>query len=699
MNSFKSTCVLGVCLIGMLAGTEAYANAPSADELTYREAFAKGKALYDQGKYGEALPYYEKAVDLAPRIFGESDRNTGEILSELAMLYQILGRAENAMLVSDRLRRLDRHLAERTLANLAEQDQLDFLETIDERHRRVALSIALEAKTTGAATLSAAWVLNGKAVAHQILAERALLARDVRNAKVPPIAADLTAVRRRLTMLALAPCDKKRQTERQQELARLTQRERELSKQLGQAVGRPMRDDPWIELSEVREAIPAGAILIEISRFEVVNFKAKRDEKQSDGPRYAAWLIPNQGDVRLIDLGDADRIDAAVAVVRKGLLAAQGTATQRSIIVEKGEQDAEKILQPALATLAKLVLQPLREHIDNHKHWLISPDGALWLVPWEALPLDDKTYTIEKHTLRYLVSGRDLAAPAFTGQVKRDPPLIMADPDFDIEPKEAAALTAKLLGIQPPANDGPAVALDDPQATPPESLIRRAFRLPATAAEAAAIKPKLQAYAGEEPRVYLGKDALEGVFKSVRSPKVVVLSTTGFFLEDQDVQPCGRPKLDGKRPAPGKDGEYMKNPLLRCGLLLACCNKHGKATGNQEDGVLTGLEILACDLRGTDLVVLSACETGLGQVRNGEGVAGLRQAFQLAGAQTVVASLWDVSDRDTALLMIDFFDGLAIGKSTAEALREARLARIKAHRDRDGAAHPFYWAAFTVTGR
>jgi CHAT domain-containing protein len=355
-----------------------------------------------------------------------------------------------------------------------------------------------------------------------------------------------------------------------------------------------------------------------------------------------------------------------------------------------------------------------------------------------------------------VVSGRDLLQPP-ARDIKPSAPLVLADPDFDLSPEQAdrrgsdlagrtgsgllgqwrihvafepdgsfllrdrdergevygrgrwrlegetlhaqtekSLYQAQLQGLQLVGQrsfkDGSAPAerwtltLEQPVEllARQESLrsaqrLGRAQRLPFTALEAEKITPALEAYAGTAPQVRTDKQALMAEVRQARSPRVLVLCTHGFFLDDK---PAGQ----------------RENPLLRCGLLLAGCNNAEQAKPGQNSGVLTGLQIVGCDLRGCELVVLSACETGLGDVRYGEGVAGLRQAFQLAGAQSVAASLWQVDDAATAQLMIRFWEGLAKGRSKADALRNAQLALIQNRRERNNAAHPFYWAAFTLTG-
>ena len=118
-----------------------------------------------------------------------------------------------------------------------------------------------------------------------------------------------------------------------------------------------------------------------------------------------------------------------------------------------------------------------------------------------------------------------------------------------------------------------------------------------------------------------------------------------------------------------------------------------------EDGILTAEEIAAMDLDGVEWAVLSACQTGVGQVEAGEGVLGLRRAFQVAGAGTVVMSLWSVDDRSTRDWMRELYRGrLQEGLPTAEAVREASLRLLRLQRDDLGATHPFFWAGFVAAG-
>jgi CHAT domain-containing protein len=134
--------------------------------------------------------------------------------------------------------------------------------------------------------------------------------------------------------------------------------------------------------------------------------------------------------------------------------------------------------------------------------------------------------------------------------------------------------------------------------------------------------------------------------------------------------------------------------LLRSGLALAGANQRRSGSDRDDDGILTALEAAGLDLWGTKLVVLSACDTGVGKVKNGEGVFGLRRALLLAGSETQVISLWPVSDLGTRDLMIEYYRALEQGEGRSEGLRRVQLEMIT----RKGRSHPFYWASFIQSG-
>jgi CHAT domain-containing protein len=187
-----------------------------------------------------------------------------------------------------------------------------------------------------------------------------------------------------------------------------------------------------------------------------------------------------------------------------------------------------------------------------------------------------------------------------------------------------------------------------------------------------------------EARLLTGAAASEAALAAARGPKVVHVATHGFFLS-------ARP--DKTRKATGPTASLaLPDPLLASGLALAGAN----GAGTTGDGVLTGLEAASLDLYGTELVVLSACETGVGTVDASEGVFGLRRALALAGAETLVMSLWKVDDAATRALMVDYYRELWLhARGRSEGLREAQLHLLAEPRF----AHPFYWASFIVSGQ
>jgi CHAT domain-containing protein len=220
--------------------------------------------------------------------------------------------------------------------------------------------------------------------------------------------------------------------------------------------------------------------------------------------------------------------------------------------------------------------------------------------------------------------------------------------------------------------------------------ILRVFRggeispLPGTQVEVSEIEKLLRTKNGEVlPRT--GTDAHEAAIKQMEAPRVLHVATHGFFLDDPDFGDAESVK------------KYIENPLLRCGLILAGAEDFINVGQNPaeptQDGILTAQEVMNLNLDGTELVTLSACETGLGSIQNGEGVYGLKRAFAIAGAEKVIMSLWNVDDEATQQLMTYFYQFWLTGATKEVAFRQAQDELRKKFPE------PFYWGAFVMIGQ
>ncbi len=405
-----------------------------------------------------------------------------------------------------------------------------------------------------------------------------------------------------------------------------------------------------VELSAIQKAMPSDARLVEIVNYQPYDPKVTYSLHTPPKPRrYLAYVLGSKGDPVVIELGEAAAIDKAVEQFRKA--------------VSDPDNDRASELGNALYTLTMGKIAP---KLGGATNVLVAPDGALNVVPFSALVDDNKQFLLKKYTFTYLTSGRDLLRLSVKTKAQGGG-VVFADPKFDSTTGGSDGGTTRGR----------------------RSADLRSLKwnpLPGTGEEADALVHTMKGL-----KVFRGDQATEGALKSLHAPRILHLATHGFFLPDE----APPPKADEAAPqAPASSGaptELYENPLLRSGLALAGANKLSSGT---DDGVLTALEASGLDLWGTKLVVLSACETGVGKVSNGEGVYGLRRSLVIAGAESLVMSLWQVDDFATKDMMAGFYKKLAAGKPRSAALREIQL-ELSAQ---EKYAHPFFRAAFLPAG-
>jgi CHAT domain-containing protein len=279
---------------------------------------------------------------------------------------------------------------------------------------------------------------------------------------------------------------------------------------------------------------------------------------------------------------------------------------------------------------------------------LISPDGPLHAVPFGALP--------GRTPERYLIEEVAIARVS------------------------VPAMLPELLGERDPAGEGLLLVGEVDYGRPVDGHGAMTYPpLAASGAEIAAIRESFQhGFDGAEPRQLAGEQASEEAFRDAApGRRWIHVATHGFFAPPairRALAPTGGD--DERRLGLGRAGVEAVHPGLLSGLVLAGANR--SRSDEEHDGVLTALEVAGLDLTGVEMVVLSACETGLGRVADGEGVLGLQRAFQTAGARTTVTSLWKVPDDATRRLMQSFYENLWIrGMGKLEALRRAQLTVLR----------------------
>ena len=653
-----------------------------------------------QGRHSEAEPLYKEALAIFRKALPPGHPHIAINLNNLAVLYDHLGRSRDAERLYQEAIAIERQalppdhpnlvislnnlagfywaqnqvsqtltvLAEgldieeinlaRNLAVGTEQQKRDYLALFQRStNRALSAHLKLAPQNRQATRLALTTLLRRKGRILDVLGQSFQRLRQTLDPDLQGQLDQLATLQTQLSnVIARGPGNQPlAQYQRQQRT--LTTHISDIEAALSQASAELGREFQPVEIEAVQRTIPTDAALVEFILYRP--FDPRTHTADFGPPRYAVYVLQADGTIRWADLGPAQALDALIAAFRQA--------------VEDPSLPAPMVRQAA-RTLDLQLMQPVRTLVGEATHLLIAPDGPLNLIPFEALVDQNNRYLLETYRFTYLTSGRDLlrlqdAAPPAQA------PLLMVNPTYDQPGLPARQPAASTRGNSQRSSDLAQVRVDP---------------LEATLTEGQSISTLLP-----QARLHTGTEATEAMLKQSPSPSILHIATHGFFLKD--VPPSTTATRQGNSSSSAPTLPQRENPLLRSGLALAGFNLRR----DPEDGVLTALEVSGLDLRGTQMVVLSACQTGAGEVVNGEGVYGLRRAFTLAGAKSQLMSLWTVSDTGTKDLMVTYYQHLQQGQARGEALRQVQLAMLAGDLTADtgqGYDHPYYWAAFVRVG-
>jgi CHAT domain-containing protein/Tfp pilus assembly protein PilF len=591
----------------------------------------------NQGAYAKAEPLYLRALAIREKTLGPDHPDTAISLNSLARLY----RSQGAYAKAEPL--LRRGIS---LQSLFLQGQLPLLPQAARQAQVQALDSGWEQAFTGAERSASAADL---ALFSRLNRYGLLLEIEQRQAQLGRAPGAPQQLAEQITVLTARLADTATPAAQRQELGK---RREELEREFYRLL--PSLKPQILEPSQVARVLPTRSVLVEYQRYQPFDGRQKQGQ-QWGAPHYVALVLSPDGSTRAVDLGPAAAIDPLIAQALAVSQASGGDPT------DLWKQVNSRVF-PA----------PLLQLLSGANQWILAPDGELSRIPFAALssPSDSQRLLTDRVAVRLISSGRTLVPqnPSNTNASTR--PLVVADPDF-----------------------GPAPA-----------NTRGWSRLPATAEEGRTISALVQA------ELYEQAAATTTVLTRAKGPRVVHIASHGYYAGATSLAPLAA----APKPAVGTRSAIVGLPasredaMLNSGIVLAGANRSlrpdraldAPAAGSNnaaDDGYLTAKEAAQLELEGTQLVVLSACDTASGEQQSGEGLFGLQRALSVAGARTTLLSLWKVDDEATAYFMQRYYTLLKQGKGRMEAL----LAVQKEFRDnppRTEWEDYRYWAAWQLMG-
>ncbi len=647
-------------------------------------------AAWNLGETEAARPYYERTLTLVRKTSGLNHPDFGRTLAEYSAFLlatgDSLGALDRALVAAE----VNREHLRLTARGIAERQALQYASKMG-----TGLDVAFDALSGTLGSRSGDFVRSGwnalirsRALVLDEVAERARLVGSAGD--VLDVAKRLETARNRLANLMVrAPSGES--PERDRELIAQARKDVERAETELAARSRSFRtmhDRAALGWDQVVSALPPGSAL--------VSYAGYREGRRRS---ILAFVLGTDRTPRAVALGSADEIDRLILHWRSLAGKPPGGGS-------RGVARAEAECRTAGDAIRVRVWDPFSNLLGGSRMVFIVPDGSLNLLNVAALPKLDSGYLIESpYVMHYLSTERDIVS-AGGRPVKGIGLLAVGGASFDRQEVQPSGESAPpLASVEPPTRASPAATYREALADCERFRSLRFEPLPETVREV----DEISEFWGraDESVVLEGEYAGERAVKErIAGRRVAHFATHGFFLDRN----CGRPDEAGRAGERGIGGitserippaplKTALSPFLLSGLALAGANLRASVGPGEEDGILTAEEIVSLDLSGLDWVVLSACDTGLGDVRSGEGVLGLRRAFEVAGAGTLIMSLWAVEDRSTRDWMAVLYEGrFRSNLETAEAVREANLSALRSLRDQGRATHPFYWAAFVAVG-